>query len=542
MNEAIKATHETAMARTPNGGWDAVIDVRRARKFLTDTGDVLRDGDGREDDLKMYIKALRSFGIRPRTAIAMLRDHFKDRIAIGDLELKIIARLTKDFYTFADDEPGIDSAAGDKVADDLGFKRNQFGKPIATDPYNIRVALARLGVKLRFDSFQCKVMISGLPDYGPILQDDAVNRLRFAMRDQYEFLPDETLLYKFLLDQARLNSFNPARDYFDEVEPQWDGVKRLDTFLIAYAGATDTPYVRAVGRLPFIAAVRRVRHPGAKFDEMLVLESSQGKNKSTAFEILAVRKEWFTDSVPLNAQGREILEHVEGKLFVEVAELQGMRKGEIEHVKANLSRTVDRGRMAYGRLQLERPRQFVFIGTSNGRSYLRDDTGNRRFWPVAVKEFNLAALKRDRDQIWAEAAFAESLGESIRLDPSLYEAAGREQNKRLEIVADPFTDAFRNYLGDRAGKITAEDAWAILGIDDAGRRTPDQYRRFGAALKACGWQRRTVKIEGDATNGYVRGQANHAQGHRRIVVTRGTDRRPFVEYEDEREQPSDTFG
>jgi predicted P-loop ATPase len=256
---------------------------------------------------------------------------------------------------------------------------------------------------------------------------------------------------------------------------------------------------------------------------------------------MAIKPNWFTDSLPLNARNQETLEHVEGKLFVECAELQGMKKGEIEHVKAMLSRTVDRGRPAYGRLQKERARQFVFIGTSNGQSYLRDETGNRRFWPVAVKTFDVAALKRDRDQIWAEAAFVEDMGESIRLDPSLWEAAGIEQRRRLEIVADPYTDAFRHYLGDRAGKIATPDLWAILGIDDAGRRTPDQNKRFGAALKACGWQAKTIWVGGQSTRGYVRGVQSGPEGWRRIVVTRGPDRRPLVEYDDERETPSDSF-
>jgi predicted P-loop ATPase len=108
------------------------------------------------------------------------------------------------------------------------------------------------------------------------------------MRDEFDFLPDKDLTYETLLDIARQNSFNPARDYFDRVQEEWDGIPRLGRFLPFYAGAADTPYVRAVGLLPFVAAVRRVREPGAKFDELLVVESPQGMNKSSAFEIMAV--------------------------------------------------------------------------------------------------------------------------------------------------------------------------------------------------------------------------------------------------------------
>lgn len=409
------------------------------------------------------------------------------------------------------------------------FELNQFGKPKANDPTNVEIALARLGIVLRYDSFINKNSIEGLRGFGPLVSDEAVIRISINIRDHFDFFPDENLVRKVMTNESRKNEFNSARDYFAQREDEWDGVNRLEDFLIRYAEAPDTPYVRAVGMLPFIAAVRRVRHPGAKFDEMLVLESSQGKNKSTAFEILATRPEWFSDSVPLNADNRELLEHVEGKMFVEVAELQGIRKGDVEHIKAMLSRTTDRARMAYGRTQVERPRQFVFIGTANGRTYLRDETGNRRFWPVEIHEFDLAALRRDVDLLWGEAAHLESEGISIRLDPSLYEAAGREQDKRLEIHADPFSDTIAAYLGGFTGKITSEDAWAIFDVD-AGRRTPDNARRFNAAMKANGWENRSISIEGNKSFGYVKGNPN-----RRIVVSPGPDRRPLVEYADERD-------
>jgi hypothetical protein len=534
-------THKDATERAPPHGWDNRVDLALARKFLKEDASPFNYGPellARAIDGNLGY--LRSLGIMPKTAVNLLRVHWADQIEAGNLKIETLVRHAKKLYASALDEPGTKSAVADSLRDPMVFKKNQFGKPIATDPYNLKVALTHLGVTLRLDTFQNKILIDGLKGFGPILQDDAINRLRFMIRDKLDFLPDETLLYKFLLDQARLNSFNPAKEYFDRTEMEWDGKRRLDKFLITYAGAENTPYVRAVGKLALVATIRRIRRPGCKFDEMLVLESAQGKNKSTALEILAVKPEWFTDSVPINAGGREILEHVEGKLFVEVAELQGMRKGEVEHIKAVLSRTVDRGRMAYGRLQLERPRQFIFIGTSNGRSYLRDETGNRRFWPVAIKAFDLEALRRDLEQIWAEAAWIESSDASIRLDPSLYEAAGREQNKRMEIVADPFTEAFRNHLGDRAGRITSEDAWTILGATDAGKRTPDLQRRFGAALKANGFKRQTMRVEGHMTHGYVRGVG--AGRGRRIVVTSDWNRRPVVGYEDESEEPSEDYG
>jgi hypothetical protein len=148
--------------------------------------------------------------------------------------------------------------------------------------------------------------------------------------------------------------------------------------------------------------------------------SPQGLDKSSALAVLAGNGEWFTDSLPLGADDKKVIETLKGRWIVEAAELQGLRKGDVEHLKAFLSRRIDRGRPAYGRLPIEAPRQCVIIGTTNSERYLRDSTGNRRFWPVRVARFDLDALRRDHDQIWAEAAAIEAKGESIRLDPRLY--------------------------------------------------------------------------------------------------------------------------
>src|SRR5262249_7296663 len=197
------------------------------------------------------------------------------------------------------------------------------------------------------------------------------------------------------------------------------------------AGEEATEYTDAVGALMLIAAVRRIRQPGCKFDEMPVLESDQGKEKSTALRIMAVNDDWFSDDVPLNADGKRVIEALRGRWIVEAAELNGMRKGEVEHLKAFLSRAEDRARMSYDRLCTEVKRQCVIIGTTNSSEYLRDSPGNRRFWPVKIEQFDCEALRRDRDQLWAEAAKREATpGQTIRLERSLWGAAVEEQAAR----------------------------------------------------------------------------------------------------------------
>lgn len=156
-----------------------------------------------------------------------------------------------------------------------------------------------------------------------------------------------------------------------------------------------------------IAGVRRVRKPGCKFDEALILESEQGKGKSTALKVLAGGDEHFTDALQMNSDSKVVIEQSRGKWIIELPELSGMKKAEVESVKANMARTSDRARGAYGRIAEEIARSFVFAGTTNSDKYLSDPTGNRRFWPVKVGTIDLAALKRDRDQLWAEAATRE---------------------------------------------------------------------------------------------------------------------------------------
>jgi predicted P-loop ATPase len=263
-----------------------------------------------------------------------------------------------------------------------------------------------------------------------------------------------------------------------------------------------------------VAAVRRIRKPGCKFDEMLVLESDQGTDKSSALKALAVNESWFSDDMPLNVTGKEVIERQRGRWIIECAELKGMRKGDLEHIKAFLSRQTDRARLSYDRLTTEVPRQSVFFGTTNSSKYLRDVTGGRRFWPVAVTKFDLAALTHDRDQLWAEAVAREAKGESIRLDPLLYDAAAVEQKARS--VDDPFREQLEHVLDGHTGKLLNADAWEIVGVP-IGQRTQEHNARMGEAMKSLGWERTEARIEGRKRNVYARGSKAESQKRVRLV-------------------------
>jgi hypothetical protein len=408
---------------------------------------------------------------------------------------------------------------------DLFFQLSEKQKPLPNQ-HNIRVALKKLGSQVTYDEFQDRLLV-GACGIGAALPDDvAMTRLYLAVEAQFGFRPAKQYFYDVVEDEARRNRHHPVHDYLDELE--WDGTARLNTWLTTYGGAIDIPYTRSVGAIALIAAVRRVRQPGCKFDEMLVLESAQGMAKSSALAALAVRDEWFSDDLPLNQDTQRTIERMSGRWIIEAAELKGLRRGDIEHLKSFLSRRVDRARLAYGRLTHEAPRQCIIIGTTNDERYLRDGTGNRRFWPVRVGEFDVKALKRDRDQLWAEAAAREANGESIRLNPALWDAAGQQQDTRC--VEDPFVGRFQAVLGSMEGKVRAEDTWAILGIAP-GHRTQDNNARLGEALRTLGWER--VKLRFGAPNpewAYARGDRS-----RRIVISCDHDGEVSARYEGEKE-------
>jgi predicted P-loop ATPase len=253
-----------------------------------------------------------------------------------------------------------------------------------------------------------------------------------------------------------------------------------------------------------VAAVRRVRQPGAKYDEMLILESGQGTEKSGGLRVLAVDDDWFADDLPLGCDTKRFIEATAGKWIVEAGELKGMSRTDVASLKSCLSRQIDEARMSYDRKQTVNARQFIIIGTTNETDgYLRDPTGNRRFWPVRIERIDIDTLRRDRDQLWAEASLAEAAGESIRLDPTLWEEATREQEAR-EAEDDPLVPVLDRVLKGWTGKLRVDDAYAIVGIEP-GKATKDQIDRLGRAIRKIGFERRRRRFDGEREYAYVCG-------------------------------------
>ena len=250
-----------------------------------------------------------------------------------------------------------------------------------------------------------------------------------------------------ILAVAAERSYHPIKEYLDHL-PEWDGIDRVETLLIDYFNATDNSYTRAVTRKMMVAAVTRIYHPGTKFDSVLILNGPQGIGKSTFFAKLA--GDWFSDSLTLtDMKDKAGPEKLQGYWILELGELAGMRKTDVEVVKSFISRSDDKYRASYGVNVESHPRQCIIVGSTNAESgFLRDITGNRRFWPVRIsgdgkrKAWQMSVY--DVEQIWAETLVLYAKGEKLYLEGSDVELATNEQADAME--SDEREGLVRTYL------------------------------------------------------------------------------------------------
>lgn len=224
-------------------------------------------------------------------------------------------------------------------------------------------------------------------------------------------------------------SYHPIKQYLESL-PEWDGTSRVETFLIDYFGAEDTPYSRAIIKKILVAAYMRIYHPGIKFDYIMVLNGPQGVGKSTAIAKLGM--DWYSDSLSVSDMNdKTAAEKLQGYWILEIGELAGMKKADIDKVKAFISRQDDKYRASFGRRVNSHPRQCIFFATTNEQNgYLRDNTGNRRFWPIKTpgtgskKAWELTS--DEVKQIWAEVKVLAEKGESLFIDDKLIAEAAEE--------------------------------------------------------------------------------------------------------------------
>lgn len=394
-------------------------------------------------------------------------------------------------------------AEADFIRDDKGF-------PNPTLYKNCRLAIQALGVHLSYDEFANEHLVEGLDDFGPYLDDSVEIRLHSMAQAAFGITFRLELWRRAVTDTAMYNRFHPVRDYLRGL--QWDGVKRVDSWLADYCGAPDDAWTREVGRLFMVAAVRRIMEPGCKFDFMTVLVGPQGRGKSSVLAALTRDANWFQDNVSFGRQGaKDIVESTLGRWICEVGELNAMKRADMDHVKNLLSSQVDKTRLSYERQVRTFPRQCVFVGTTNERKFLTDVTGNRRFWPVMINEILVDKIKADRDQLWAEA-FARR-EESIQMPESMWpEATQRQEDTR---VVDPFETVLEEGLEGLSGVVKPTTLYEFLKVPQE-RWTQGISRQVAGIMHRLGWEPIVVRLQHDGMKKLCR---VWARGDRSKVVT-----------------------
>lgn len=377
-----------------------------------------------------------------------------------------------------------------------GFRVDDKGRPLGNQE-NLRVALDMLEISIGYNLFTEQAVCDGEP-----LTDAIENRIEATLETKFGLAIEFSKFRRYLDVFAREHGYHPVRDYLDGLT--WDGVPRLSSWLVNYGGAKvdgdeHAQYVAEIGRIVLQAAVRRVRQPGCKYDELVVFESPiQGANKSTAIEILAVQEDWYTNDIPLDGDPKVLIETTAGKWIIEAAEIIGLERSRAK-IKRVLSTKADNARLAFRRNAERHARQWVAIGTSNRQDYLGDESGDRRFWPVEITRFDLDALRRDRDQLWAEAVALDNAAFAaggntlacarIRLDERLWAVAGKAQDSRS--VGDPIEDTLAAVLDGRDGSVREADALDLAGFE---RPTKEDATRVGMCLRRLGWKRDRLRV------------------------------------------------
>lgn len=261
--------------------------------------------------------------------------------------------------------------------------------------------------------------------------DLAELQIKHYLEWKYKLAYPTQLIHEGITLVATRHRMHPPLDWLESLA--WDGVSRLETFLIDYLGAADNKYTRAVFKKWCCGAVARLKSPGIKFDTMIVFEGVEGTMKSTFFRELA--KGWFTDDMSFGYESKEVVEKTRAAWIVEIPEMVARNQAEVEHNRAFISRQVEKVRMSYARNAGTFPRHWVLAGTTNENGYLRSITGNRRYWPVKGdgRKIDLAAIRPIIDQLWAEAYELWQFGEDLYLDQETFLLAQREQDERIAV-------------------------------------------------------------------------------------------------------------
>jgi len=424
-----------------------------------------------------------------------------------------LEKIVKNAYKYGDQPAGVTSVENDfKVVEKVETPKIYWDETSAgvykATPHNTRNYLDLLDAlelkgKLKFNEFSQQIELLNPPEWlkTKTWEEYAAIAIQCKLSSKWLYNVSIPAVHNAILLLAKECTCHPVKEYLESVS--WDGLPRLDTWLHMYCGAEDNHKNAFIGRKTLIAAVNRIYVPGCKFDHVLVMEGRQGIGKSYTFNILS--QPWFTDA-PLDIRDKGAVEVLQGKWFVELAEMDAIGKFEKRTLRGFLSRCEDRCRMAYERSARNFPRQNIFVGTINPEAsgWLLDDE-NRRFWPVATPQFNLKALQADRDQLWAEAYHYYREGENIHVSDAKMEMLLREEAS-IRQLDDPWTGKIISWVEEHA-TMFIDNKNRCLVVDPIvvyeqcingsaltfGNR---EALRITAILKKMGFVKRRIRVNG----------------------------------------------
>jgi putative DNA primase/helicase len=343
---------------------------------------------------------------------------------------------------------------------------------------------------IAFNEFSSKILKRRTPPYGGQAGEwsdlDDV-RVTSWLAEQYNLRVKSGSVVEAVLLVAANNAWHPVRDYLTTLE--WDGTSRLDFWLHQALGVENTVYSMKVAARWMISAVARVMAPGCKADSVLILEGGQGEGKSTALSVLG--GSWFMDS-PINLGDKDAFQAIRGKWIVELGELDSFNKSESTRAKQFFSAYIDTYRESYGRRTVDVPRQCVFAGTTNQEEYLKDTTGNRRYWPVLCHHIDLEYLRSIRDQLWAEAVSRYQAGERWWVER--HETADFAEQQDARYMVDAWEHPIRWWLEqpERPEIITGDQLFSDALRLDLGHWGKPEQMRVGHIMHRLGWTRKRL--------------------------------------------------
>lgn len=348
--------------------------------------------------------------------------------------------------------------------------------------------------RLAFNSFAETCTLDGLP-----LDENAVTDLVASLEKGW--IPDKVPLAdveRCARSVAKTNAFHPVKDYLLSV--RWDGVERIDQFFPDHLGSEESEYHRCVARSLFIGAVRRIFYPGCQADTMVVLESPQGRGKSSLWKELA--GEWYLDQTA-SIDNVDFFIAMRGKWFVDLGELDQFQKAEITRIKQVITLRDDDYRAKYARDNERKPRQSIFVGGTNSSEWILDDTGGRRFLPVVctVDKIDIPKLVSARDQLFAEAVYRVQNNEW----PDWWNVPGAEDQQEKRMHQDSWDAPVSDFL-DSWGRnaIQGYEIFTILMKKEIGQITRADEMRLGKVMKRLKWERKKTRNGSNTFWGYVR--------------------------------------